>query len=281
IFMRQGEKLTLCFAKDPDANRPGKFESTAESKSVLMVLQLDPKAPKLDLTKIEAEKQARENRNGSATNLKKLGLAMHNHHDDKGELPAAAICDGDGKPLLSWRVALLPYLGENDLYNEFKLNEAWDSAHNKKLLAKMPAIYGDDGDKTFYQVFTGEGTLFDGNKAAKLSDVTDGLANTILFVEAGEAVPWTKPADLRYTAGKPLPKLGGLFKDGFHVTTGDGAVRFVAGKFKVKVLEALITIAGGETDTLNDLEDREADGKEKERPSTPPDGKRLMPGRRR
>src|SRR5262245_8703624 len=76
IYMRQGEKLTLCFAKDPDADRPGKFESPAESKTILMVFQLDPKAPKLDLTKIEAEKQARDNRNGSAQNLKKLALAM-------------------------------------------------------------------------------------------------------------------------------------------------------------------------------------------------------------
>ncbi|HMC89933.1 MAG TPA: DUF1559 domain-containing protein, partial [Gemmataceae bacterium] len=73
-----------------------------------------------------------------ANNLKQLGLALHNYHDTYGRFPAVANFDKDGKPLLSWRVHLLPFLDEGQLYREFHLNEPWDSAHNKKLVSRLP-----------------------------------------------------------------------------------------------------------------------------------------------
>jgi hypothetical protein len=38
---------------------------------------------------------------------------------------------------LSWRVKLLPYLEQDHLYRQFKLNEPWDSPHNQALLKEM------------------------------------------------------------------------------------------------------------------------------------------------
>ena len=76
-----------------------------------------------------------------ANNLKQVGLAMHNHPKADGRFPAPAIQGPDGKPLLSWRVAILPYLEENELYLSFKLDEPWDSPHNKPLLERMPYLY--------------------------------------------------------------------------------------------------------------------------------------------
>lgn len=102
-------------------------------------------------------------------NLKALALAMHNYHAAKGQFPPAAVTDRAGKPLLSWRVLLLPYLeGQNapSLYKEFRLNEPWDSPHNKKLLARMPAVFAPVAGKTrvpnstFYQVFVGPGAIY-------------------------------------------------------------------------------------------------------------------------
>jgi RNA polymerase sigma factor (sigma-70 family) len=205
----------------------------------------------------QAEEEAARLRNAgdrtrSANNLKQLALGMHSYHDTMKHFPSPAIYSEEGQPLLSWRVAILPYLGEQDLYRQFKLDEPWDSAHNKKLLARMPEVFAAPvrgkarRGYTFYQVFTGKGTVFPGPKGVRISDIIDGTSNTILIVEAGSAVPWTKPADLPYKAGQPLPKLGGLFGGGFNMAMADGSTRFVRPNFNPRVLRDLITRNGGE-----------------------------------
>src|SRR5262249_12689161 len=132
------------------------------------------------LTFIRAEKPVTEDTN----NLKMIGLAFHNYHDANGHM-IRAICDGKGKALLSWRVAILPFIEEEKLYKEFKLDEPWDSPHNKKLIAKMPKVFagapvkaGDPepaSNTTPYQVFMGPGTPFPmPNSKVRLTDITDG-----------------------------------------------------------------------------------------------------------
>ncbi len=199
----------------------------------------------------EQEQNDAARRERSVNILKQLALSMHRYHDAHKELPPAAYYSKDGKPLLSWRVGLLPYLGYKELYEQFHLDEPWDSAHNKKLLAQMPAelAFGDTAKQglTHYQVITGKGTAFDGKQGLRLpADFPDGTSNTILIVEAKDAVPWTKPADLPYDAKKPLPRIGGLFKDGFHVALADGAVRFVSRKISERTLRFAITRDDGQ-----------------------------------
>jgi hypothetical protein len=198
----------------------------------------------------------------STNNLKQIGIAFHNFHDVMGAMPASAIYSKANKPLLSWRVAILPYIEEQPLYKEFKLDEPWDSKHNKKLLDRMPKIYAPTiqgrpakPNTTYYQVFTGNGAPFDPRtiRAAglltlgpRLTNFTDGTSNTILVAEGKTPVPWTKPDDLAYDAAKALPKLGGLFREGFHITMADGSVRFIGQKINPVTLRALITPNGGE-----------------------------------
>jgi hypothetical protein len=197
----------------------------------------------------------------SANNLKQLGLAMHNYAATYGTLPPAAVYSKEGKPLLSWRVQLLPFIEQDDLYKEFHLDEAWDSPHNKKLLAKMPRVFAAPTDEksvkaheTFYQVFVGKGTVFEGKKGMRLQDITDGTSNTLLVVEAGKAVPWTKPEDIPYDAAKPVPKLGGSgFEGVFTAGFCDGSVRFLPRTIKEKTLRALITRNGGEVVDFNEF----------------------------
>jgi len=186
-----------------------------------------------------------------ANTFKQLALAMHNYHDAYGHFPPAAIYGKDGKPLLSWRVALLPFLGEDELYKQFKLDEPWDSPHNKKLLAKMPPLFAPvigkaKANSTFYRVFTGKGTVFEGNKGIRTKDITDGTSNTLLIVQAGDAVPWTKPEELPYDPAKALPRFGQQFKGGFYIALCDGSVRFVQTPIDEKGFRALITPNGGE-----------------------------------
>jgi prepilin-type processing-associated H-X9-DG protein len=75
----------------------------------------------------------------------------------------------------------------------------------------------------------------------------DGTSNTIMAVEAAEAVPWTKPEPLEYDPKKPLPKLH--FSEGgvCNVLFGDGSVRAIRKDLAEKTLRALITRSGGET----------------------------------
>jgi hypothetical protein len=158
----------------------------------------------------------------------------------------------NGKPLLSWRVMLLPYLDESDLYKEFRLDEAWDSPHNKKLLKKMPKVFAPAHGKvkaysTYYQVFVGGGAGFEAAKPLRYpAAYSDGLANTIMLTEAAKAVPWTKPADLAYDPNKKLPKLGGTFPDGFHVAMLNGSVRYFRRNFDEAEMRHVITREGGE-----------------------------------
>jgi hypothetical protein len=163
----------------------------------------------------------------SRKNLRALQEAMMAYQNAHGAFPPQALLGGDGKPTLSWRVALLPHLGDEaaKLYKEFKLHEPWDSPHNKKLLAKRPKVYAPVANElmvpftTYYQVFTGPTAPFKVGKlqGPRMASFRDGLANTALIVEAGDAVPWTKPADLAVDPKKPLPKLGGMFKGFFHI----------------------------------------------------------------
>src|SRR6185437_3736578 len=117
--------------------------------------------------------------------------AMHIFSDKNGNrLPPHAIYDKNGKPLLSWRVMILPYLEQQDLYKQFHLNEAWDSEHNKKLLAKMPKTYASARDEktlkdhtTYYQGFVGKGAFFEGKQGLRFpQEFPDGTSNTLMIV---------------------------------------------------------------------------------------------------
>lgn len=188
----------------------------------------------------------------SSNNLKQIAIAMHTYHEVYSHLPSD-IAGREGKPLLSWRVAILPYLEQEDLYRRFKLDEPWDSQHNQRLLAPMPEVYAGPGARTptagatFYQRFTGPAALFEGNQQRRLLDIRDGLSLTLIAAEAGEPVPWTKPGDLAYDAAKPLPRLGGLFPDGFHAACADASVYYLRKALPDKTLRALITRDGRET----------------------------------
>jgi hypothetical protein len=183
-----------------------------------------------------------------------MAVAMHNYESTHGSLPPHAVYGKDGRPLLSWRVLILPFVEGDDLYKKFRLDEPWDSPHNLALLPEMPMIYGryDRGTTkephtTFYQVFVGPGAAFEGRKGMKLAeDFPDGNSETILMVEAGEAVPWSKPDDLPYAAGRPLPALGGLFNATIRAALADGSIHSFGRDTSEGTIRAAITRNGGD-----------------------------------
>ena len=197
-------------------------------------------------------------------NLKQIGIAWHSYHDANNHFPCNEVTK-DGKPLLSWRVQLLPYLEADDLYKQFKLDEPWDSEHNKKLIDKMPKLYAPvrgkaDAGMTYYQMFTGKhGLLKSGEKRAILS-ITDGTSNTLMCVEAGKPVVWTKPDDLEFD-GKEMPPLGGMFDGKFHGAMCDGSVRRFKKGADADILRRLIGPQDGEIVNVDDIVDTDNDKK--------------------
>jgi hypothetical protein len=192
-----------------------------------------------------ADEPTRRELQTSSNNLKQIALSFHNFHDSYGFLPTD-IVDKSGKPLLSWRVAILPFIEQVDLYKSFKMDEPWDGPNNKKLIEKMPKIYapvrvqGKAGE-TYYQVFYGDKAPFGPKvKKLKITDITDGTSNTGMVFEAGEPVIWSKPADLPFDVNKPLPKLGGLFDGDFHVALFDGSVMLMKKNPDEKLLKNFI-----------------------------------------
>jgi hypothetical protein len=194
-------------------------------------------------------------RQDNDNNLKQLVLAMQNYNDTYRKLPGPATYDKDGKPLLSWRVALLPFVEEEKLYQDFHQDEPWDSEHNKALLGRMPKVYAcpvrgraGEPNSTFYQVFVGPGAAFEEHKEVRLPvDFPDGTAVTILIVEGAKAVPWTKPEDLVFNPDGPLPELGGAFPDTPMVAMADGEIRVLSKKgLGQKTLRAAITRNAGD-----------------------------------
>lgn len=187
----------------------------------------------------------------SQNNLKQLMLAMHNYHDVFKHFPAAVVIGPDGKTPHSWRVALLPFVGGNELYQQYKFDEPWDSENNKKVLEKMPAVFrhpaADPNSKNAsYFVITGETTIFPGTQGVELMAIRDGTSNTIAIVEAQRSIPWTKPEDIAYEPSKPLPKFGGYEPNVFEAAFCDGSVRAIAHNIDDAMLRALFTKAGGE-----------------------------------
>lgn len=203
------------------------------------------------LPAVQAVREAAR-RTDAQNNIRMQMLAVQNFHDAEQRLPGQAITDAAGKPLLSWRVAILPYLDAGDLYREFHLDEPWDSEHNLKLLDRMPAVYRNAnielGSNTVYLAVTGKGTGFEAGKRIRFSDITDGTSNSIGIVEASpaSAVPWTKPEDWTYEPGQEKAGLGGIRPGGFLAVFFDGSSRLISHNLDSETLRLLFLINDGQ-----------------------------------
>lgn len=179
--------------------------------------------------------------------LKQIGLALHNLHDKASSfLPSQEehpeFYDENGRLKVSWRVHLLPYMDQKPLYEQFKLDEAWDSPNNAPLAKNMPDVFKSpdtpaDSNKTRFRVFEGNReknsdgeekmtTLFPLGQPARMRDTKDGLSYTIMVVEAGpdKAVEWTKPGGLN--PAQPKAELGETASQ-VAILKGDGSVSLV------------------------------------------------------
>ena len=250
-------KVLLLFV-DP-LLRDAKFEQKESTVTVTMIAKADAAMAKALTEAIEKVREAAD-RSRMMNNFKMIGIAAHSYHSAAGEFPfpGTGILKGqrnggmpNDKPTLSWRVAILPYIEQNNLFNEFRFDEPWDSDHNKKLIPKMPKIFAPPAGAetkeghTFIRCFVGPEAIRAG---MTFVNILDGTSNTFMVVDAGESVPWTKPDEIVYDSKKPLPKLGGHSQGKrLMVVFFDGSVRVLnLNKDSEAMIRAAITPNGGE-----------------------------------
>ncbi len=195
-------------------------------------------------------------RSGEAIeSLKQLCIAMHNYHDATNAFPPQSLVNKKGDRLLSWRVRLLPYFGQFNLYQQFRQDEAWDSTHNKQLIHQMPEIFRSS---SLGQVAEGKTCLvlaqtensFGGRRGGPLlvGEITDGISNTIMIVETdpSKSVVWTKPDDLEIDLENVMDSVVHESAAGFWAAMADGSVRFFKRETPADTLKALLSINGGD-----------------------------------
>lgn len=192
-------------------------------------------------------------------NLRQLVLALHNYESANGRLVihatgmnGAALRNLNEKPLLSWRVAMLPYIEQDNLYKQFNHNEPWDSETNKKLIDKMPKLFAPvkagKAGHTHLQMVIGQNAMMP-TGGSLIQMIPDGTSNTFAVVEAAEPVIWTKPDDIMLPAklapGELKKKFGGQYPGGFNVAMWDGSARFVRDTINERTLGLLINPRDG------------------------------------
>jgi hypothetical protein len=196
--------------------------------------------------------------------LVQIGLALHNSHDVPGNFPPAYVADANGRPLFSWRVLLLPYLGEQALFDQFDTSKPWFDRTNLAVLQQMPEVFrGPLASRrsifTHYAGVAGPGTFFDCVQArtdgtacagTRLAAITDGTSNTVAVGEVAQAlIPWTMPDDVDIRTHPTLGARGGfssILKDGVPFVFADGSVQFLPTSTPTDVLHAFFTINGNE-----------------------------------
>jgi len=193
-------------------------------------------------------------------NIKQIALAMHVYYDVNHCLPPVYTVDKNGKPLHSWRVLFLPHLQQEALYGKIRLDEPWDSEHNKQFHSQMPTVYccpsadGDDHSMTGYSVVVGEETIF-GDPTTKISfgDLKDGASNTIFLVERKKPVCWMDPTqEITFEEackGVNVSEkgIGSNHSKGMNVGVFDGSMQFIPDTVDPKDLRGALTHSGGES----------------------------------
>jgi hypothetical protein len=258
-----GANATTFFGALALALNEAKVESTGPELKAVLSYQADLPVAALIADGVQKVRQA-SLRATSLNNLRQLIIGLYSSQDAYGFLPIGGIWKGgillpkmDEKPVLSWRVALLPFMEQTDLYNQFNLSEPWDSEHNKKLISKMPKVFAAPAPKapeghTFYQMVVGPAAL---RPMMSTGAMFDGAGNTFAVVESAQPVIWTKPDDISIP-GTTMPAdlkrmFGGVYPDGFCAVFWDGNTRWIDLKANSdKEIWAWITPNGGDNGPL-------------------------------
>jgi hypothetical protein len=191
----------------------------------------------------------------SANNLRQQVLAAHNYESAHRRFPAGYTQDQQGNRLLSWRVQILPFIEQGHLYEQFHLDEPWDSPHNQQLLKQMPDVFRSPMSSagegmTVYRGIGGKAGVLQGsadNRGTTFGQITDGTSGTIFLIETTDelAVPWTKPDEGLDPDNFERDAVFGLYPGGTNIARCDGSVNFLADTTSPDKLRAMMMMNDG------------------------------------
>lgn len=204
------------------------------------------------------------NRTLGLSNAKQIAEALNDYRRSYGCYPTPTVVDSSGKPLYSWRVLILPQLGFESLYNEYQLDQTWDSPTNIDLMNRMPLVYACPGNQnaidaheTNFALMVGPGSLFPAGKPIDADSMLDKPSETLLVVETKDgAYPWTQPKDLDTKNGiklgsRPMIDIGGNYPECAVAATVDNTPLAIKSTISQASLDAIITPNGEETVDLS------------------------------
>lgn len=266
-----GQTITV----PPVAGAPGPYRRPEKSSSGPMILIILAAVlavvlvcggilAALLLPAVQAGREAAR-RSMCTNNLKQIGLAMHNYHDAWKYFPAAVLTDEDGEPMHSWRVAILPYVEQEPLYDMYDFSEPWNGPNNSSLRSipisayRCPSAGDPMSTETSYVMIVGKGTIGgEPNETVRFADILDGTSNTILAIEVGASgIHWMEPRDvtveeavtfLTNPAASPFEQ---VHPGGANVLLADGSVRFLAESTNPETVRALLTRDDGQAVSLD------------------------------
>jgi type II secretory pathway pseudopilin PulG len=239
------------------ADKPKRWNRTTLIVPVVMGCLLAACSGLLLFAFVPAIQSARDaaRRTQCLSNLRAIGTALLSYSTEYGSLPPAYIADETGRPMHSWRVLILPHLGEQTLYNAYNFSEPWDGPNNSRLHDQIPDVYvcssrGNKSTNTRYAGVFGEHCMFRGAEPVRYDDVLDGLGATLLVGEtAGAKIHWMQPVDIDITIHPLLGDREGFSSDhvqGVNFVWCDGTVRPIPTSMDQETLKALFSRDGGE-----------------------------------
>jgi hypothetical protein len=173
--------------------------------------------------------------------LAKIGLALQINQSETGSLPPLITSDDRGNPLMSWRVRLLPYFNERQVYSELDLSEPWNSPKNVAVdgpaLSRVVRWFRSPND---FAASSNETSFV----AIDIPENTNHGRRLVIAVVHNTGIHWMEPRDLSRPEIKS--RIEEMLNRGVavHILTADGEVGTIA--------DSLLTFFG----SVDDLFDR-------------------------
>jgi hypothetical protein len=193
--------------------------------------------------------------NRRINNMKSIADALKTYYQKHGSLPSGFPNRGGGKPdQLSWRVAILPMLGHQELYDRFDFDQSWDSPANLEVASEIPNQFrvAPNSIKSSYQIVQGPGRIYDAEPFPKVpagSDNEASLKAIVVEVKSDNAYEWTRPNGPGVEL--PITDIGRDGENGILMITTDFRVRIL--KRSADKLNSILTIASDESISRSDF----------------------------